>query len=155
MSATDKLSGLGYTLPPPPAPAYSYVPWVRTGDTVYVSGQVPKVDGELRVRGAVGVDVTLEEAREAARICALNALAQLADATGDLDAIERIVRVTGFVCGGPGFYEHPQIIDAASDLLVGVFGDAGRHARVAVGAAALPSNATVELELIATVKGER
>jgi enamine deaminase RidA (YjgF/YER057c/UK114 family) len=154
-SPTEQLAARGLTLPRPTQPLYSYVPVTRHDDLLYVSGQVPKVDGELRVAGLVGADVTLEEAREGARICALNGLAQLAAFAGGLDAIARIVRVTGFVASAPGFFEQPRVVDAASDLLVEIFGEAGRHARSAVGVAALPSNASVEVELIATLAGER
>lgn len=148
---SDRLRELGITLPQAPAPRYNYVPFVVVRGLVHVSGQVPKVDGELRVRGRMGADVGLEEGREAARICARNALAQLVAAVGDLDAVEQIVRVTGYVASSPEFFDHPRVIDAASELLVAVFGDQGRHTRAAVGVASLPSNATVELDLIAAV----
>jgi enamine deaminase RidA (YjgF/YER057c/UK114 family) len=151
-SAAEQLAALGLTLPPVTAPVAAYVPAVRTGAYVYVSGQVPVVDGKLAGTGKVGREVTAEDAARMARTCALNAVAAAADAAGGLDAISRIVKVVGFVASAPGFNGQPQVINGASELLIEVFGEAGRHARSAVGVAELPLNAPVEVELIAEVR---
>ena len=148
----ERLAELGLTLPPVTRPLASYVPAVRTGNLVYTSGQLPIVDGKLRATGKVGAEVGLEEARELARICALNALAAVHALVGDLSAIVRIVKVLGFVASAPDFTGQPQVVNGASELLSDVLGDAGRHARSAVGAAVLPLDAPVEVELIAEVR---
>ena len=149
----ERLAELGLTLPPVAAPAGSYVPALRTGMHVYTAGQLPLADGKLLATGKVGEAVTAEEAVALARTCALNALAAAAAAAGGLSAITRIVKVTGFVASVPGFTGQPQVVNGASDLLTGVFGDAGKHARSAVGVAVLPMDAPVEVELIAEVGG--
>jgi enamine deaminase RidA (YjgF/YER057c/UK114 family) len=148
--AHDKLAELGITLPPVVAPLAAYVPAVRSGPFVYTSGQVPIVDGTLAATGKVGGDVSPERGAELARICALNALAAI-DALVGLDAVVRVVKVVGFVASTPDFTGQPAVINGASELLGAVFGDAGRHARSAVGVAALPLDAPVEVELIVEV----
>jgi len=142
----QRLAQLGLTLPCAATPAFNYVPVTLHHGVAYVSGQLPKVDGEVRVLGKVGAEVTLDAAREQARLCVLQGLACLAQTLGSLDRITRILKVTGFVASAAGFYQQPQVIDAASDLLVDIFGTAGRHARSAVGVAQLPRNAPVEIE---------
>ncbi|QBI18423.1 RidA family protein [Egibacter rhizosphaerae] len=145
---TERLAELGLQLPEPAKPSFNYVPVAVHGDLAFVSGQLPKEEGEVRITGRVGEDADLEEARTAARICVLQGLAVTADALGGLDRIRRVVRVTGFVASAEGFHGQPKVVDAASDLLAEVFGDAGRHARSAVGVAELPRDAPVELEFI-------
>ena len=151
-AAADRLAALGLTLPPVVPPVAAYVPAVRTGSYVYVSGQLPTVDGKLPAVGKVGGAVTAEDAAGMARTCALNALAAAAAAAGGLEGIRRIVKVTGFVASAPGFTGQPQVINGASELLIEVFGEDGKHARSAVGVAELPLNAPVEVELIAEVR---
>lgn len=145
---SQRLAELGLELPPVPRPAGSYVPATRTGNLVYTAGQLPFRDGELAFEGKVGADVSLEEASEAARLCALNALAAAAEAAGGLDGIGRVVKVTGFVASAPGFTGQPAVVNGASDLLGEVFGEAGLHARSAVGVAELPRGVPVEVEMI-------
>lgn len=145
---SQRLTELGLTLPEPAAPSFNYDAVVLHGDLAYVSGQMPKEDGEVRITGRVGEDVDLDTARRAAEICGMQGLAVLDDALGGLDHVVRIVRITGYVASGPGFHAQPKVLDATSDLLVSVFGDAGRHARSAVGVAWLPRNAPVEVEMI-------
>lgn len=152
MSASEQLAALGLTLPSVTAPLAAYVPAVRTGSYVYVSGQVPMVDGKLPATGKVGDAVSAQDAADLARACALNALAAAADVAGGLDNIVRIVKVLGFVASAPGFNGQPQVINGASELFIEVFGEAGRHARSAVGVAELPLDAPVEVELIAEVR---
>ena len=151
MSAAERLAALGLTLPPVTAPVAAYVPAVRTGAYVYVSGQVPVADGKLVGAGKVGGEVSAEDAAQMARTCALNAIAAAAAAAGGLAAIRRIVKVTGFVASAPGFTGQPQVINGASELLIEVFGEDGKHARSAIGVAELPLNAPVEVEMIAEV----
>jgi enamine deaminase RidA (YjgF/YER057c/UK114 family) len=148
----ERLAALGLTLPPVAAPVAAYVPAVRAGGFVYTSGQLPTVDGKLSAVGKVGAEVSQPEAAELARTCALNALAAAASAAGGLDAIGRIVKVTGFVASAPGFGGQPQVVNGASELLLEVFGEDGKHARSAVGVAELPLNAPVEVELIAELR---
>jgi enamine deaminase RidA (YjgF/YER057c/UK114 family) len=145
-----KLAALGLELPPVTAPLAAYVPAVRTGNHVYVSGQVPMVDGKLQLTGKVGAEVSPEQAQQLAARCALNALAAIDDLVG-LEAVVRIVKVVGFVASATGFTGQPGVINGASEFLVEVFGEAGRHARSAVGVAELPLGAPVEVELIAEV----
>jgi enamine deaminase RidA (YjgF/YER057c/UK114 family) len=152
-SPAERLAGLGLALPPVVAPVAAYVPAVRAGAFVYTSGQLPMVDGKLPAVGKVGGEVSAADAVGLARTCALNALAAAAATAGGLDAIRRIVKVTGFVASAPGFGGQPQVINGASELLIEVFGEEGRHARSAVGVAELPLNAPVEVELIAEVRG--
>jgi enamine deaminase RidA (YjgF/YER057c/UK114 family) len=152
VSPAERLGALGLTLPPVAAPGGAYVPAVRAGQFVYTAGQIPTADGKLLAVGKVGGEVSASDAAGLARICALNALAAAAAAAGGLDAIRRIVKVVGFVASAPGFNAQPQVINGASELLIEVFGEDGRHARSAVGVAELPLDAPVEVELIAEVR---
>lgn len=148
MSAVEeKIASLGLTLPAVAAPLASYVPAVQTGSYVYTAGQLPLVEGKLGVTGKVGAEVTQEEARELARICALNALAAVKSVVGDLDRIVRVVKVVGFVASAPDFTAQPGVVNGASELLGEVLGDKGVHARSAVGVAVLPLDAPVEVEI--------
>lgn len=148
----ERLAELGLALPEVVPPLAAYVPAVRTGDHVYTSGQLPLVKGELAVTGKVGAEVSAEEAEEQARICAVNALAAIKALVGDLSQVVRIVKVVGFVASAPGFTGQPQVVNGASELLGEVFGEAGKHARSAVGVAVLPLDAPVEVEVIAEVR---
>ncbi|MCL6580182.1 MAG: RidA family protein [Firmicutes bacterium] len=150
-SAEKKLRELGLDLPEVPKPVAAYVPAVRADRFVYVSGQLPLRDGRLTATGKVGAEVSPEEAKEAARLAAINALAALRSVVGSLDAVVRIVKVTGYVASAPGFTGQPGVVNGASELLKDVFGEAGAHARAAVGVAELPLGAPVEVELIAEV----
>jgi enamine deaminase RidA (YjgF/YER057c/UK114 family) len=150
-SPAERLAALGLELPPVAAPVAAYVPAVRTGSYVYTSGQLPFVDGKLLVTGKVGGLVTLDDAAALARIAALNALAAVASVAGGLDAITRVVKVTCFVASAADFTGQPQVANGASELLLEVLGDAGRHARSAVGVAVLPLDSPVEVELIAEI----
>jgi len=143
-----RLRELGLELPAVPAPAGAYVPAARAGPLIFTAGQLPFEEGELQATGKVGKDVTLEEAREAARLCALNGLAAAAAVAGGLDRIGRVVKVTGYVASAPGFNRQPEVINGASELVGQLFGDAGLHARAAVGVAELPLDAPVEVELV-------
>ncbi len=146
-SADDNLNRLGITLPDAPAPAANYVPYVVAGNMVYVSGQLPLVDGKLSVTGHVGKNVSTEEAAGQARLCAINLLAQLKAACGgDLSRVKQVVKLGGFVACTDDFTDQPEVINGASDLMVEVFGDAGRHARFAVGTNTLPRGTCVEVE---------
>ena len=151
MSAAERLAAAGLTLPPVAPPVAAYVPAVRTGSYVYTSGQLPLVDGKLQGTGKVGDGVAPEDAASLARLAALNALAAAASVAGGLDAIKRIVKVTCFVASAPSFTGQAQVANGASELLIEVLGDAGRHARSAVGMAVLPLDSPVEVELIAEV----
>ncbi len=152
MSIKEKLAALGLTLPTAAAPVAAYVPAVRTGNLVFTAGQLPVVDGKLVLTGKVGSDVTSEDAKKMAEICALNALAAIS-LVADIDQIEKIVRVGGFVNGTPGFVAIPAVINGASELLIKIFGDVnGKHARTAVGVAELPLNAPVEVEMVVQLK---
>ena len=148
-----RLKALDITLPDAPAPAANYVPYVQSGNQVFVSGQVPWVGGERNFVGKVGGEFSVEEGQAAARVVALNIIAQVKAACGgDLDRVVRCVKLGGFVNSGPDFHNHPQVINGASDLMVEVFGDAGRHARFAVGAPALPFNVAVEIDAVFEVQ---
>jgi enamine deaminase RidA (YjgF/YER057c/UK114 family) len=144
----QRLAELGITLPEAAAPSFNYVPVTLYRGVAHVAGQLPKVDGEVRVHGKAGAAVSLEAARGEANICILQGLACLKQALGSLDRIERILKVTGFVASAAGFNDQPKVLDAASDLLGQIFGEAGRHARSAVGVAELPRDAAVEIEMI-------
>ena len=151
-SIEARLAELGVTLPQPVAPVANYVPFVRSGALVHVSGQV-SVDASGGVRGVVGEDVDLETARRAARMCGVNLLAQMrAAAEGDLDRVVRVVKLGGFVQAGPNFFDIPQVVNGASDLMVEAFGDAGRHARSAVGVYRLPLNFAVEVDAVVEIR---
>lgn len=144
----SRLRDLGYELPPVPKPAGSYVPATRSGVLIFTAGQLPFRDGDLAFSGKVGYGVSVDDAQEAARLCALNALAAAAAEAGGLDEIARVIKVTGYVASAPGFEGQPQVLNGASDLIGGVFGDAGLHARSAVGVAELPLGAPVEVEIV-------
>jgi enamine deaminase RidA (YjgF/YER057c/UK114 family) len=150
-SPDARLAALGLALPSVAAPLAAYLPAVRTGRYVYTAGQLPLVDGKLLLSGKLGAQVSADEGAALARTCALNALAAVASVTGGLASVVRIVKVTGFVASDPGFTEQAKVVNGASQLLLEVFGDAGRHARSAVGMAVLPLDAPVEVELIAEV----
>jgi len=152
MSIQSKLAELGLTLPVAAAPVAAYVPAVRTGNLVFTAGQLPLVDGKIPFVGKVGSDVTPEHAKDMAQICALNALAAIS-LVADINQIERVVRVGGFVNGIPGFVAIPQVINGASELLIKLFGESnGKHARTAIGVAELPLNAPVEVEMVVQLK---
>jgi len=151
-SPEERLAALGLTLPPVVTPLAAYVPAVRSGSTVYTAGQLPMADGQLLSVGKVGAEVGAAEAAHLARTCALNALAAAASVAGGVSAISRVVKVTGFVASAPDFAGQPQVVNGASELLLEIFGEAGRHARSAVGVAVLPLNAPVEIELIVEVR---
>ena len=148
MDPEAKLAELGYTLPTPAAPVAAYVPAVRTGNLVFISGQGPIKDGQLVFTGKVGRDVTLADAQEAARIVCLNGLAALKAEIGDLGKVSRVVKLTVFVNSGPGFDQQPFVANGASELLQEIFGEGGRHARSAVGMAELPFDMSVEIEFV-------
>ena len=147
-TAAARLSALGLTLPTPPAPLAAYVPAVQTGDLLFVSGLLPLRDGVMMHPGALGGGVSVEEGAAAARQAMLNGLAVIERAAGSLERVRRIVRLNGFVASTPGFTTQPAVVNGASELLAAVFGEAGRHSRVAVGVAALPLNAPIELDLV-------
>jgi enamine deaminase RidA (YjgF/YER057c/UK114 family) len=146
-----RLAAQGYRLPAAVAPAYQYVAVVVYGGVAYVSGQIPRAGEQMLFSGKAGADVSLVQAQSAAEACVLQALAQLKAELGDLGRVSRILKVTGFVASAPGFTQQPQVIDSASRLLIVAFGDAGRHARSAVGVAELPRGVPVEIELVAAV----
>src|ERR1041385_6405627 len=144
-----RLAQLNIKLPEPPAPVASYVPYVVSGNLVFISGQVTVSGGGLQYVGTVGRELSLEDGKAAARLCAINVLAQLrAAAGGDLDRVKRCVRLGVFVNAVPGYAQHPAVANGASDLIAEVFGDAGRHSRAAVGAGSLPSNVAAEVEAV-------
>jgi enamine deaminase RidA (YjgF/YER057c/UK114 family) len=144
----ERLGDLGITLPTPAAPLAAYVPCVRSGGLVYVSGQLPLADGRPAHSGRLGAGVALEDGVAAARLCAVNVLAALKAELGELSAVRRVVKVTGFVASDPAFSDQPKVVNGASELFAEVFGEAGRHARAAVGVAALPLGVPVEVEAI-------
>jgi enamine deaminase RidA (YjgF/YER057c/UK114 family) len=144
----DKLRELSIELPTPPSPAGSYIPVVTTGNLAFVSGQIPMKDGKVIFEGKVPEQQSLESARDAAKICIINGLAQLKANLGSLDKIRKFVRISGFVNSSPNFTEQPKVINAASDLLVEIFGDMAKHSRIAVGVASLPLNSTVEIDMV-------
>ena len=152
MSVNEKIISLGLTLPTAAAPVAAYVPAVKSGNLVFTAGQLPVLDGKVVKEGKVGAEVSPEDAKALAQICALNALAAIA-LVADLDQIERVVRVGGFVNCAPGFVAIPAVVNGASEFLIKIFGDVnGKHARTAVGVAELPLNAPVEIELIVQLK---
>lgn len=152
MSIENRIKELDIELPVAPAPAGSYVPAVTAGNMVFVSGQLPSINGEVKYLGKVGKDLTLEEATQGAKLCIINALAVLKTHLGSLEKIEQIVRVGGFVNSSDGFTMQPKVINGASDFLVEVFGEKGKHARAAVGVNELPLNAAVEVEMTVLLK---
>ena len=148
MSYEQRLSQLGLELPAPPKPVANYVPAVRVGDLLFLSGVLPSRDGQLIMTGKLGQELSIEQGKEASKIAVLNGLSIIRNEAGSLDRVKRIVKMVGHIASAPGFTDQPQVLNGASDLLVSLFGDAGRHARVAVGAAELPRKAPVEIELI-------
>lgn len=142
----ERLKALGITLPTPAAPIANYLPFTRSGSLVVVSGQIPLRDGTIAYTGKVGEGATLDSAKEAARLCFVNLLAQVKAATGDLDKVTRVLRLGGFIAAPASFTQHAAVMNGASDLAVEVFGDAGRHARTTIGVPSLPGDATVEVE---------
>ena len=144
----DKLRELSIDLPTPPSPAGSYIPIVTTGNLAFVSGQIPMKEGKVVFEGKVPNEQSLDAARDAAKICIVNGLAQLKANLGSLDKIIKFVRISGFVNSNPEFTEQPKVINAASDLLVEIFGDMAKHSRIAVGVASLPLNSTVEIDMV-------
>lgn len=148
MSANQRISELGIVLPQVATPAGAYVPAVVSGNLVFTAGQIPLVDGKLAATGKVGKDLTAEQAKEIARICALNAVAAVKSVIGDLDRVKKVVKVVGFVSSDPSFSQQPAVVNGASELLEQIFDEKGIHARSAVGVAVLPLDAPVEVELI-------
>ena len=144
----EKLKELGIEIPTPPSPAGSYIPVVTTGNLAFVSGQIPMKEGKVVFEGKVPETQSVDSARDAAKICIINGLAQLKANLGSLDKITKFVRISGFVNSNPNFAEQPKVINAASDLLVEIFGDMAKHSRIAVGVANLPLNSTVEIDMI-------
>ncbi len=151
-SIETRLAGLGVTLPQPAAPAANYVPFMRSGNLLFTAGQLPLKDGKLAATGLLGRDLDTAAGREAARLCAVNVLAQAKAALGDLELVRRLVKITVFVASAPGFTEQHLVANGASDLFVAALGEPGRHARSAVGTASLPLDAPVEVEAIFEVE---
>jgi enamine deaminase RidA (YjgF/YER057c/UK114 family) len=151
MSYESKLKELGLTLPAPPTPVATYIPAVRVGNLLFLSGVLPSLEGRLIMTGKLGQPLSIEQGMEAARVALLNGLAIVKSEVGSLDRVKRIVKMVGHIASAPGFTDQPQVLNGASDLLVAIFGEPGRHARVAVGAAELPRQAPVEIELIVEV----
>ena len=147
----EKIKSLGINLPIPPSPAGSYIPVVKSGNLLYVSGQIPMEDGKVVFTGKVS-DTNIETAQKSARICAINILAQLKKELGDLEKISKIVRISGFVNSVPEFTQHPKVINAASDLFYEIFGECGKHSRIAVGVSSLPLNSMTEIDAIVEIK---
>jgi enamine deaminase RidA (YjgF/YER057c/UK114 family) len=154
MSAEDNLITLGITLPEPPNPIGAYLPATRAGDLVFVSGVLPMVEGKLFCQGKLGLEIGLEEGYEAARISCINALSIIKKELGSLDSIRRIVKITGYVASTPDFIDQPKVVNGASELLLSVFGEQGKHARAAVGCSSLPADSPVEIEMIVEVEEE-
>ncbi len=152
MNIEAKLNELKLSLPDAPKPVAAYIPAKQTGNLVFTAGQLPMVNGELISKGLLGQDVEIDEANRAARICTLNALAAIKGVIGDLDRIKQIVRVVGYVASVPTFTQQPAVVNGASELLLEIFGENGKHARSAVGMAVLPLNASVEIELTVEVE---
>jgi len=152
MLVEKRIEELGLVLPPPSKPVASYVSTLLVDTNVFISGLLPMRDGALIAKGKVGGEVTLDAAVECAKQCALMAIANLKDALGDLDRVRQISRVNGFVASAPSFIDHPKVMNGASDLLFSVFGDAGKHTRIAVGAASLPLDSPLMIDLIVKVK---
>ena len=147
----EKIKSIGIKLPNPPSPAGSYIPVVKSGNLLYVSGQIPMEDGKVVFTGKVS-DTNIETAQKSARICAINILAQLKKELGDLEKISRIIRLSGFVNSGPEFTQQPKVINAASDLFYEIFGEGGKHSRIAVGVSSLPLNSMTEIDAIVETK---
>ncbi len=147
----EKLKSLNIALPVPPKPAGSYIPVVITGSLAFVSGQIPMQDGKVVFTGKVPTEKSIEDAQKAAKLCAINILAQLKATLGSLEKVAKIVRISGFVNSAPDFAEQPKIINAASDLFFDIFGENGRHSRIAVGVSSLPLNSTVEIDAVVEI----
>ena len=147
----EKIKSLGINLPIPPSPAGSYIPIVKSGNLLFVSGQIPMEDGKVALTGKVS-DANIETAQKSARICAINILAQLKKELGDLEKISKIVRISGFVNSVPEFTQQPKVINAASDLFYEIFGECGKHSRIAVGVSSLPLNSMTEIDAIVEMK---
>ncbi len=152
MEIENKLKALGIVLPNPPTPAANYIGYVRVGNLLFIGGNIGRIDGVIKYRGKVGAEISVEQAYDAARNCALNHLAIMKSALGDLDKVERIVKVLGYVNVAPGFVDMPKVVNGESDLLVQVFGEKGQHTRAAVGVASLSQDAPVENEITVQVK---
>jgi enamine deaminase RidA (YjgF/YER057c/UK114 family) len=148
----SRIKVIGLSLPEVPKPVAAYIPAKQSGNLVFTAGQLPMVNGELFSKGLLGQDVEVDEANKAARICTLNALAAIKGVIGDLDRIKQIVRVVGYVASVPTFTQQPAVVNGASELLLEIFGENGKHARSAVGMAVLPLNASVEIELIVEIE---
>ncbi|MBA4251558.1 MAG: hypothetical protein C0425_06755 [Chlorobiaceae bacterium] len=148
----EKLNELGIKLPEPVKPLASYIPAIRVGNLVMTSGQVPIVDGQIKYKGRVGRDLTEAEGKEAAKLCAINCLAVIKSVVNDLDEIKKIVKLTVFIASADGFTNQPEVANGASDLIVEIFGENGKHARSAVGVSELPRGSAVEIEMIAELK---
>jgi len=147
----EKLNELGVSLPTAPKPAGSYVPVVVSGKLAFVSGQIPIKDGQVIYQGKVGIEQSIEQAQKAAKLCIINGLAQINTYFGTLDNLEKIIKISGFVNSAQDFTEHPKVINAASDFLVEIFGEEGRHSRIAIGVSSLPLNATVEIDMLVEI----
>jgi enamine deaminase RidA (YjgF/YER057c/UK114 family) len=147
-----RLKELGVTLPTPPLPVASYVPCTTSGNIVFVSGQIPIADGAIKYVGKLGVDVPMEAGQAAAQLCAINVLAQLKSAIGDLDRVVKCLKLGVFINASPDYTQHPEVANGASDLIAALFGDAGKHARAAVGVGSLPRGVAVEVEAIFEIK---
>ena len=147
----EKLIELGVSLPTAPKPAGSYVPVVVSGKLAFVSGQIPIKDGQVIYQGKVGIEQSIEQAQKAAKLCIINGLAQINTYFGTLDNLEKIIKISGFVNSAQDFTEHPKVINAASDFLVEIFGEEGRHSRIAIGVSSLPLNATVEIDMLVEI----
>ncbi|MFQ5800865.1 MAG: RidA family protein [Candidatus Hydrothermarchaeales archaeon] len=154
MSAEETIKTLGMALPEPPAPIGAYLPAIRSGNLLFLSGVLPIVDGRLAFEGKLGLGLGIDEGYEAAGIACLNALAIVKKELGSLDKVKRIVKVTGYVASSPGFYDQPKVVNGASELLQKVFGNKGKHARAAVGCPSLPADSPVEVEMIVEVEEE-
>ncbi len=152
MTVEQKLQSMGITLPETPKPVAAYIPAIQTGNLVFTSGQIPMVKGELKYKGKLGLEITKQQGYEAAKLCAINALSAVKSLIGDLDKIEQIIKVVGFVASADGFTEQPAVVNGASEFLQEALGEKGVHARSAVGVAELPLGVAVEVELIVKIK---
>lgn len=152
MMVEEKIKELGYSVPEAPKPLAAYIPALKDGSLVYTAGQLPTASGELKFKGKLGKEITEEQGKQAAELCALNCLSVIKSVAGSLDNIERIIKVTAFINSAPGFTDQPKIANGASEFLVKIFGEEGKHVRSAVGVNELPLNAAVEVEIIAKLK---
>jgi enamine deaminase RidA (YjgF/YER057c/UK114 family) len=152
MSIEEKLKAMGITLPETPKPMAAYIPAIQTGDLIFTSGQIPILKGELKYKGKLGAEISKQDGYEAARQCAINALSAIRSLIGNLDKIEQVIKVVGFVASANGFTEQPAVVNGASELLLAVFGEKGKHARSAIGVAELPLGVPVEVEMVVQVK---